>query len=110
MGGGDTFGSDTTGCRAGFVATFSFEAWLTNRSERFLSDLMVAVTSLTNGNLLQTADGGPGGVGAQLTVPQQDGFADGILSPEEFVDVPFIICLQERRPFQFVVDVLGKTE
>jgi hypothetical protein len=58
-------------------------------------------------NLLQNADGGPRGVGARLTVPQEDGFSDGILSGAEFVDVPSIICLQQRQPFQFVLDVFG---
>jgi uncharacterized delta-60 repeat protein len=101
------FTPDPTGCPAGFVGKFSFEARLTNTSEGSLSDLVVAVTTLTNGNLLQNADGGPGGVGARLTVPQQDGFTDGRLTPDEFVDVPFIICLTVREPFTFVVDVFG---
>ena len=104
------FTPDPTGCPEGFVGKFSFEARLTNISDRTLSDLVVEVTTLTNGNLLQNADGGPGGVGAQLTVPQQDGFTDGVLSPDEFVDVPFIICLTQRRPFTFVVDVFGVVE
>jgi hypothetical protein len=105
-----TFTPDPTGCPAGFVGTFSFEARLTNSSKRSLSDLVVAVITLTNGNLLQNADGGLGGVGARLTVPQQDGFTDGMLSPDEFVDVSFIICLTEREPFTFVVDVLEVVE
>jgi hypothetical protein len=58
-----------------------------------LSDLVVVVTALTYPNLLQNADGGPGGVGSRLMVPQQDGFSDGMLSPEGFVDVPFVTCL-----------------
>jgi hypothetical protein len=70
----------------------------------------VVVTTLTNGNLLQNADGEPGGVGARLTVPQRDGFIDGVLSSEEFVDVPFIICVTAREPFTFVVDVFGVVE
>ena len=104
------FTPDPTGCPEGFAGKFSFEAQLTNSSESSLTALVVAVTTLTNGNLLQNADGGPGGVGAQLTVPQQDGFTDGVLRPEEFVDVPFVICLTQRKPFQFVVDVLGDVE
>jgi hypothetical protein len=75
--------------------------------ESSLTDLVVAVTTLTNGNLQQNADGGPGGAGAGLTVPQQDGFNEGMLSSKEFVDVAFIICLTQRRPFQFFVDVFG---
>jgi hypothetical protein len=101
------FTPDPTGCPEGFVGNFRFEARLLNTSDRLLSDLFVEVTTLTNGNLLQNADGSPGGVGARLTVPDEDGFTDGVLSPQESVDVPFIICLQERRLFQFVVDVLG---
>jgi uncharacterized delta-60 repeat protein len=105
-----TFTPDPAGCPEGFAGKFSFEAQLTNSSEHSLSALVIAVTALTNGNLLQNADGGPGGVGVQLTVPEEDGFADGVLSPEEFVDVPFIICLQERQPFAFLVNVLGVVE
>ena len=101
------FTPDTTGCPVGFVGTFSFEARLTNTSASSLSNLVVEVTEFTGGNLLQNADGGPGGVGAQLTVPQQDGLTDGILSPDEFVDVSFLMCLTEREPFSFMVDVLG---
>jgi hypothetical protein len=40
-------------------------------------------------------------------VPQQEGFTDGVLTPDEFVHVPFIICLQEQERFIFMVDVLG---
>ena len=105
-----TFSPDPTGCPADFVGTFSFAAQLTSAREHLLADLLVQVTTLTRGNLLHNADGGPGGVGAQLTVPQEDGFADGVMSPGEFVDVPFIICLTEREPFTFEVDVLGTVE
>ena len=102
--------SDTTGCPAGFTGIFSFTARLTNSSENLLTNLVVDVTTLTNDNLLQNADGGPAGVGARLTVPRQDGFSDGVLHPEDFVDVPFIICLKEQLPFTFLVDVFGRSE
>jgi FG-GAP-like repeat len=59
-----TFTPDLTGCSVGFVGTFDFEARLTNIGERSLADLVGTVTTLTHGNLLQSADGGPGGVGA----------------------------------------------
>jgi uncharacterized repeat protein (TIGR01451 family) len=105
----DTFTTslDPTECPAGFVGRFSFEARLPNVSDRPLTTLQVVVATLTNGNLLQNADGGPGGVGALLTVPEADGFADGVLSPGEFVDVPFVICLTQIEPFTFLVNVLG---
>jgi hypothetical protein len=105
-----TFTPDPTGCPAGFVGTFRFEARLTNTSTRALSNLVVAVTTITNFDLLQNDDGGPGGIGARLTVPREEGFADGVLSPEEGVDVPFIICLLERKSFRFEVAVLGVAE
>ena len=101
------FTTDTTGCPVGFVGTFSFEARLTNISASALSNLVVEATTLTNGNLLLNADEGPGGVSSHLTVPQLDGFTDGVLSAEEFVDVPFALCLRERSPFRFFVDVFG---
>jgi hypothetical protein len=62
---------------------------------------------LTDENLLQNARRGPGGVGARLTVPRQDNFSDGVLSSGEVVDVPYVICLRQIEPFEFVVDVLG---
>jgi hypothetical protein len=105
----DTFQTttDPTGCPAGFVGKFSFEARLTNISSQALVDLEVEVTTLTGGNLLQNAERGPTGVGARLTVPREDGFADGLLGPGEAVDVPFVICLQAIEPFELLVDVLG---
>lgn len=105
-----TFLPESAGCPAGFVGTFSFEARLTNVSERALSNLIVAVLTLTNGNLLKNADGGPKATGALLTVPREADLSDGILSPDEFVDVPFQVCLLERTPFHFAVEVLGAAE
>jgi hypothetical protein len=96
-----------TGCPSGFSSTFSFSARLTNtrRTELFL--LAAQVFELTNGVLVQNADGGPGGVGAFVTIPLLGMFADGNLSPEEYVDVRFVMCLTRVRPFSFRVDVLG---
>ena len=100
--------ADPTGCPSGFVGTFGFDARLTSKnSSPPLSDLAVQVKTLTNGNLLQNADGGNGGVGSTLTVPKTHGYADGTLSHGESVDVHFSICLKARKPFSFFVDVLG---
>jgi hypothetical protein len=100
--------ADPTGCPSGFVGTFSFDARLTTKtSSPPLSDLAVQVKTLTNGNLLQNADGGNGGVGSMLTVPKTSGYADGTLSPGESVEVHFSICLKAKKPFSFFVDVLG---
>jgi hypothetical protein len=93
---------------AGFVGTFSFSARLINKSSSPpLSDLVFQVSNLSNGNLVQNADGGPGGVGASLTVARSGNFSDGFLSPDEFVDVPFNICLKSSDSFTFLIDVLG---
>jgi len=102
--------SDTSGCPAGFVGKFSFDARLKNISNSQLHSLLVKVKTLTNNNLLQNADGGPGGVGSVLTVPQKNGYSDGTLSKNEFVNVPFIICLKQKTKFSFFVDVLGIAE
>jgi hypothetical protein len=104
------FTPDPTGCPADFLGTFQFAAQLTNRSAHTLIGLAVQVVALSPGILLQNADGAPGGVGAWLTVPRQEDFTDGRLSPEEVVAAPFTLCLQERAPFQFLVDVLGEVD
>jgi hypothetical protein len=101
---------DPSGCPEGFVGTFSFEARLSNINKQHLTNLFSTVTVLTEGNLLQNAAGGPGGLGAQLAVPSDDGFSDGVLSPKEFVDVPFVICLTNLQAFILEVDVLGAVE
>jgi serine protease len=95
------------GCPSGFVGKFIFDARLTNQNNSALSGLTASVTALTNGNLLQNADGGPAGVGGILTVPNNGLFSDGLLTPGESVDVTFNICLRNTEPFSFFVDVSG---
>jgi hypothetical protein len=99
--------SDITGCPSGFIGKFGFDAKLTNVSNSSLSSLVTRVATLTGDNLLQNGDTGPGGVGSRLTVPKKDGFADGVLSSEEFVDMPFVICLGQIQPVEFFVNVSG---
>lgn len=99
--------SDSSGCPSGFVGKFGFDAKVTNISGSSLSSLVTQVAALTGNNLLENADGGPGGVGARLTVPTKDDFSDGVLSPRQFVDVPIVICLKQIQRFNFFVDVLG---
>jgi CSLREA domain-containing protein len=97
--------SDTSACPSGFSGTFSFKARLTNIGASPLLKLVIHINTLSNDNLLANADAG--GLGATLTVPPVDGFSDRVLSPGEFVDVPFEICLKEIAPFTFLVDVTG---
>ena len=98
---------NTSGCPAGFVGKFNFDARLSNDSSPSLSKLLVKVATLTNGNLLQNADDGPAGIGAILTIPNDGLFSDGLLSAGEFVNVPFSICLKNSESFSFFVDALG---
>jgi len=101
--------ADTTGCPATVASgKFTFSARLTNsRAPGVLGSLLVEVQTLTNGNLLQNAQGEPGGVGARLPVPLTGRLADSRLGVTEFVDVPFVICLANREKFSFFVNVLG---
>jgi Tol biopolymer transport system component len=101
--------SDTTGCPADVIGTFTLVANLTALpSSPPLRNLRLQVQKLTNDNLLQNADFGPARVAATLTLPMTGGYTDGVLNPGEGVDVPFVICLQDRNPFQLFVDVLGE--
>ena len=103
-----TFNSspNTAACPTGFIGEFNFSARLTDKeSSPSISKLVANVTTLTNGNLLRNADGGPGGIGNTLTIPRAENFSDGVLSPGEFVDVPFSICLKNQESFNFFVDV-----
>jgi hypothetical protein len=104
------FTPEPTGCPANFVGTFAFAARLTSRSTHPLAALVVQVAALSPGTLLQNAEGGPGGVGARVSEPRQEDYTDGRLGPAEFVDVPFIMCVQERVPFQCFVNVLGSVD
>jgi hypothetical protein len=98
------FTPDPAGCPAGFVGKSVFDARLTNTSDRVLSDLWVQVSELTQDNRLLTPQGLIGKV-ASFKVPPQGSFANGQLSPTEFVDVPFTVCLTDRTPFSLRVNV-----
>ena len=100
------FTKDTTGCPGGVAGIFRFDATVTNISDADLANLEIEVTELTDGNLLLTEDGLLG-EGERFRVPRTDGFTDAQLSQGELVDVPFAVCLQERRQFRLFVDVLG---
>ena len=100
-----TTSSDTSGCPSGFIGKFGFDAKLTNLSGSVFTSIVTQAATLTGDNLLQNADTGPGGVGSRVTVPKKDGFADGLLSFGEFVDVSYVICLKQTQRFEFSVNV-----
>jgi hypothetical protein len=96
--------SDPTPVPGGPAGTFTITATFTNTSGTPLRAPFFEVTALSGGNLLLNADGGPGGVGATLT-PE---VGDRVLSPGEIVTVDFVIGLQVRAPFTFVVELFGE--
>jgi hypothetical protein len=103
--------TDATGCPGGLTGgKFSFQAQLTNLAgSPALLALKDQAVELTNGNLVQTADGGAAGVGSLQTLPQVGAFSDGELEATGTLAVPFVICLQTLEPFRFTVDVRGKS-
>jgi len=86
------------------AGTFTITATFTHTSEMPLRFPFFEVTILSGGNLLLNADEGPRGVGATLT-PEVGG---RVLFPGETVIVDFVIGLQARAPFTFVVELFGE--
>lgn len=123
----DDFSPSECGCPDTSVGLFKFQALLINdknKSESSLSNIMVKVHTLTNGNKLVLARGNSlpkdfveadtGGEGALWTLPPSGSYHDGILKPTDPKKpicgaLPvFGICLKEIKPFMLYVDVLGK--
>lgn len=99
-----------TPCGGASAGTFTITATFTNISSDTLSNLLISVQTLTGGNVLCNANGGPGGAGATLTVPLEGDLADGQLSPGESFVVELPVGLQSFNPFTFLVDVLGEED
>jgi hypothetical protein len=91
----------------GPAGTFLIKATFTNTSSTAIDRPVFQVKELSGGNLLLNADGGPGGVGARLT-PNVG--ADNVLSPGETLITEFIVGLQRRTSFTFLVTLLGVTD
>ena len=90
--------TSTTGCPAAFSGKFTFTALLTNKTgSPAMPGLTVRVVTLTNGNLLldPQTNAVVGGEGAEMTVPKVEQYADGLLSPGESVNVPFVGVLKD---------------
>ena len=56
---------------------------------------------------MHNVDGVAGGEGVRLNIPKIDDYSDGELSPGESVEIYFGICLMNKDPFSFTVDVYG---
>ncbi len=98
----------TTECPDGYIGLFSFDSELINIDICSLSNLMVEVIELTNGNLIRNSDGGVEGVGSFITIEEKDEYSDGILNLGESVNITFEICVKEKKPFRFFVDLWGE--
>jgi hypothetical protein len=90
----------------GPAGTFTITATFTNTSNTPLRFPFFGVGQLTGGNLLLNADAGPGDVGATLT-PK---VAGNVLAPGASVTAEFVIGLQRRERFTFLVDAFGEPQ
>jgi hypothetical protein len=105
--GSGVFRSENTGCLIDeersnpFVGTYWLTAQLTNDSGQTIHGAHVVVRELQHYNRLRNADLVPAGVGAVLTIP------GGPIPPNGTVNVPLVVCLRERIPFRFFVEVKG---
>jgi hypothetical protein len=86
------------------AGTFTITATFTNTSATPLRFPFFTVTDLSGDNVLLNADAGVMGVGATRTLEVGD---DGLL-PGETVAVDFVIGLQTRARFRFLVDLFGE--
>ncbi len=90
------------------AGVFSIAATFSNTSPTWIAGAAFRVNTLTNGNLLLNADGGPGGVGSPLTLDLSGvGNGDDFLDPGESFTQTFSIGLAVRAPFTFFVDLMG---
>ena len=96
--------SKRTPAPGGPAGRFTVTATFTNTSSTSIHDPVFKVTQLSGENLLLNADGGPGGLGATLT---PDVGADRILAPGESFTTRFVVGLQHRSQFTFLVDLWG---
>ena len=88
------------------AGVFTITATFENISGHIISDIFFEVDDLTGGNLVLNADGGPGGVGATISVPNSD-LPSGALDPTETFVVGLQIGLASPNPFTFFVNGFG---
>ncbi|MFN8459395.1 MAG: choice-of-anchor Q domain-containing protein, partial [Anaerolineae bacterium] len=89
------------------AGVFTFSSTYKNKTSTTLKDLFFKVKTLSGNNLLLNADGGPGGVGAVISVPAVALGDSGTLEPNESFKIDFKIGLKKRWPFLFLVNAYG---
>jgi len=92
------------GCPGG---VFSVTATFTNSSQQNFSSVFFQVATLTGGNTLLNADSSPGGQGSTVSVPAAVLGDNSVLDPNENLTQRFDVCLAQRAPFQFFVNVFS---
>lgn len=98
---------DITPVPDGPAGTFRISAEFINTSNQAIIHPFVEVVELTGESLLLNADGGAGGVGARLTLPDS---AKTPFQPAGSSTFEFLIGLQQREPFTFFVNMLGEPQ
>ena len=98
---------DATPVSGGPAGTFRITADFTNTSNQAIVNAFTEVVELTGGNLLLNADGGAGGVGARLTLPDS---ATTSLQPGASSTFEFLIGLGKQEAFTFFVNMLGEPQ
>jgi hypothetical protein len=96
---------DPTPVPGGPAGVFRITADFANTSSLAIIHPFAEVIELTGENLLLNADGGTGGVGARLTLPDS---ATAPFQPGANSTFEFLIGLQQRQPFSFFVNLLGE--
>ncbi len=97
---------DAIPVEGGPAGTFRITAVFTNISTQTIRHTFAEVVALSEGNLLLNADDGPGGVGARVTLPS----TENTLLPGATQTFEFVIGLQNREPFTFLVNIRGALE
>jgi hypothetical protein len=100
------FVSTLGACPDGFAGRFEFVGRLANLGEHRITDLMIRVAGLSNGNYLFSR-GALYAQGDRLDIPKPNAPSNRDLDAGGAVDIPFTLCLRERTRFQLYVDVLG---
>ncbi len=91
----------------GAQGVLTIDAKFTNGSIESIASIRFEVSQIRAGDLLLNADGGPGGLGAEIAVPDQVLGSDGKLTPNESFGQVFEVALESPGSAPFYVEVYG---
>lgn len=89
------------------AGVYHLEATFANVTKIELEKISFSVINLAGGNKVLNADGGPGGLGATLSVLPELLGADGVLDANESFTLNVQIGLQNRELSDFTIDAAG---